>query len=105
MTADGPQRIRALRAFAYSLDGVLLIAVAPGEEVSLRSGAAAGLVAEGYAEPVQPIAVSEPPAPLDAPAPAPLPPPEPADLLTTTVPIPGDAHVPRRRRAPDRRTS
>lgn len=49
MTANGPQRIRALRAFAYSLDGVRLIAVAPGEEVSLRSGAAQGLVAEGYA--------------------------------------------------------
>lgn len=50
MTANGPQRIRALRAFAYSLDGVRLIAVAPpGEEISLRAGAAQGLVAEGYA--------------------------------------------------------
>ena len=49
MTAVGPRRIRALRAFAYALDGVRLIAVAPGEEVSLRAGAAAGLVAEGYA--------------------------------------------------------
>ena len=49
MTANGPQRIRALRAFAYSLDGVRLTAVAPGEEVSLRAGAAQGLVAEGYA--------------------------------------------------------
>ena len=50
MTAEGQRRVRALRAFAYSLDGVRLIAVAPGEEVSLRAGAAAGLVAEGYAE-------------------------------------------------------
>ena len=50
MTAEGQRRIRALRAFSYSLDGVRLIAVAPGEEVSLRAGAAAGLVAEGYAE-------------------------------------------------------
>lgn len=52
MAPDGQRRIRALRAFAYSLDGVRLIAVAPGEEVSLRAGAAAGLVAEGYAEAV-----------------------------------------------------
>lgn len=50
MTPEGQRRIRALRAFAYSLDGVRLIAVAAGEEVSLRAGAAAGLVAEGYAE-------------------------------------------------------
>jgi len=52
MTAEEQRRIRALRAFAYSLDGVRLIAVAPGEEVSLRAGAAAGLVAERYAEAV-----------------------------------------------------
>lgn len=52
MTAEGQRRIRALRAFAYSLDGVRLLAVAAGEEVSLRDGAAAGLVAEGYAEAV-----------------------------------------------------
>jgi hypothetical protein len=50
MVVEGQRRIRALRAFSYSLDGVRLIAVAPGEEVSLRAGAAAGLVAEGYAE-------------------------------------------------------
>jgi hypothetical protein len=52
MAPEGQRRIRALRAFSYSLDGVRLIAVAPGEEVSLRAGAAAGLVAEGYAEAV-----------------------------------------------------
>jgi hypothetical protein len=50
--AEPTRRIRALRAFSYALDGVRLIAVAPGEEVSLRAGAAAGLVAEGYAEAV-----------------------------------------------------
>jgi hypothetical protein len=52
MTPAGEQRIRTLRAFAYSLDGVRLIAVAPGEEVSLRVGAAQGLIDEGYAEPI-----------------------------------------------------
>ena len=52
MTPVGEQRIRALRAFAYSLDGVRLIAVAPGEEVILRVGAAQGLIDEGYAEPI-----------------------------------------------------
>lgn len=83
-------RIRALRAFAYSLDGVRLIAVAPGEEVSLRAGAAQGLVAEGYAEPALPAPeASSPPAPVD--------------LLSTTAPITSDAPAPRRRRAPDRR--
>jgi len=67
MTAEGQRRIRALRAFSYSLDGVRLIAVAPGEEVSLRAGAAAGLVAEGYAE-----AVAEDASPrLPSPAPPP----------------------------------
>ena len=48
--AEPTRRIRALRAFSYALDGVRLIAVAAGEEVILRAGAAAGLVAEGYAE-------------------------------------------------------
>ena len=67
MTAEGQRRIRALRAFSYSLDGVRLIAVAPGEEVSLRAGAAAGLVAEGYAEPV----VDDAPPRLPQPGPAP----------------------------------
>jgi len=50
--AEPTRRIRALRAFSYALDGVRLIPVAAGEEVSLRTGAAAGLVAEGYAEAV-----------------------------------------------------
>lgn len=65
MTAEGQRRIRALRAFSYSLDGVRLIAVTAGEEVSLRAGAAAGLVAEGYAEAVAEDAPprSLPPAP------------------------------------------
>jgi hypothetical protein len=54
MAPERQRRIRALRAFSYSLDGVRLIAVAPGEEVSLRAGAAAGLVAEGYAETMPP---------------------------------------------------
>jgi len=66
MTAEGQRRIRALRAFSYSLDGVRLIAVGPGEEVSLRAGTAAGLLAEGYAE-----AVAED-APPRLPSPAPL---------------------------------
>lgn len=48
--AEPTRRIRALRAFSYALDGVRLMAVAVGEEVSLGAGAAAGLVAEGYAE-------------------------------------------------------
>jgi hypothetical protein len=65
MTAEGQRRIRALRAFTYSLDGVRLIAVTAGEEVSLRAGAATGLVAQGYAE-----AVAED-APLRLPPPAP----------------------------------
>ena len=52
VAVEGQRRIRALRGFSYSLDGVRLIAVAPGEEVSLRAGAAAGLVAECYAEAV-----------------------------------------------------
>ena len=52
MKVEGQRRIRALRPFSYSLDGVRLIAVAVGEDVSLRAGAAAGLVAEGYAEAV-----------------------------------------------------
>ncbi len=65
MTVEGQRRIRALRAFAYSLDGVRLIAVAAGEEVSLRAGAAAGLVAEGYAETV----VEDAPPRLPSPAP------------------------------------
>jgi hypothetical protein len=52
MTPAGEQRIRTLRAFAYSLDGVRLIAVAPGEEVGLRVGASQGLIDEGYAEPI-----------------------------------------------------
>lgn len=67
MTAEGQRRIRALRAFAYSLEGVRLIAVAPGEEVSLRAGAAAGLVAEGYAEAV----VEDAPPRLPSPGPSP----------------------------------
>ena len=50
--AEPTRRIRALRAFSYALDGVRLIAVSAGEEVSLRADAAAGLVAEGYAEAV-----------------------------------------------------
>ena len=91
-------RIRALRAFAYSLDGVRLIAVAPGEEVSLRAGAAAGLVAEGYAEPAVP-------APQPPPTSSAQELPTPADLLSTAAPaITGDAPAPRRRRVPDRRT-
>ena len=52
MPAEGQRCIRALRPFAYSLDGVRLIAAAAGEEVSLRAGAAVGLVVEGYAEAV-----------------------------------------------------
>jgi hypothetical protein len=50
MAVEEQRRIRALRPFSYSLDGVRLIAVAVGEEISLRAGTAAGLVAEGYAE-------------------------------------------------------
>jgi len=50
--AESTQRIRALRTFSYALDGVRLTVIAPGEEVSLRAGAAAGLVAERYAEAV-----------------------------------------------------
>ncbi len=60
MPTEGQRRIRALRAFSYSLDGVRLIAVAPGEEVSLRAGAATGLVAEGYAEAVAADAAPRP---------------------------------------------
>lgn len=67
MTAEGQRRIRALRAFSYSLDGVRLIAVAVGEEVSLRAGTAAGLLAEGYAEA---LAEDAPPR-LASPAPLP----------------------------------
>ena len=52
MPAEGQRRIRALRPFSYSVDGVRLIAVAAGGEVSLRAGAATGLLAEGYAEAV-----------------------------------------------------
>ncbi|MBR0676111.1 hypothetical protein GXW77_07980 [Roseomonas alkaliterrae] len=63
MAAEGQRRIRALRPFSYSLDGVRLIAVAAGEKVSLRAGAAAGLVAEGYAE-----AVAVDPSPRQQPA-------------------------------------
>ena len=81
-----PIRIRALRAFAYSLDGVRLIAVAPGEQVSLRVGAAQGLIREGYAEAI----------PADS-APAG------SDLLTPVTPTSSDTPPPRRRRAPDRR--
>lgn len=62
--AEPRQRIRALRAFSYALDGVQLIAVAPGEEVSLRAGAAAGLVAEGYAAAVEEDAPPRSPPPL-----------------------------------------
>ena len=65
--AEGQRRIRALRAFSYSLDGVRLIAVAVGEEVSLRAGAATGLVAAGYAEA---LAEDAPPR-LASPAPLP----------------------------------
>lgn len=50
--AEPTRRIRALRAFSYALDGVRLIPVAAGEEVSLRAGAAAGLISEGYAQAV-----------------------------------------------------
>lgn len=64
MPVEGQRRIRALRAFSYSADGVRLIAVAVGEEVSLRAGAATGLVAEGYAEAVAaPEGASAPSAP------------------------------------------
>lgn len=68
MTAEGQRRIRALRAFSYSLDGVRLIAVAAGEEVSLRAGAAAGLVAEGYAEAVVDDAPPRLPSPASPPS-------------------------------------
>ena len=86
VTPVGEQRIRALRAFAYSLDGVRLIAVAPGETVSLRAGAAQGLIREGYAEP---MAADSGPAP--------------AGLLTPVPPTSSDTPTPRRRRASDRR--
>lgn len=67
MTAEGQRRIRALRAFSYSLDGVRLIAVAVGEEVSLRAGTAAGLIAEGYVE----VVAGDAPPRLPSPGPAP----------------------------------
>ncbi len=90
MTPEGQRRIRALRAFSYSLDGVRLIAVAAGEEVSLRAGAAAGLISEGYAEPILSVAASA------------LPPS--ADALTNAAPPSSDTLTARRRRAADRRT-
>lgn len=47
--------IRALRAFTYSLDGINANAALPGDQVTVRAGAADALVQEGYAEEVAPI--------------------------------------------------